>query len=43
MVVAVGLLTAGVNFYVGSNGSGFGIWLMISALVVFLWGILRER
>lgn len=43
VVLAVGLLVAGVNFYVGSSGHSFGIWLMVSALVVFLWGLLRSN
>lgn len=42
MVLAVGLLLAGVNLYnAGSNN--FGIWLMASALIVFLWGLWSVR
>ena len=43
MVVAVGLLISGVNFYVSTNGSSLGAWLMGSALFVFLWAMLRAR
>ncbi len=43
MVVAVGLLISGVNFYVGSNEKSFGLWFIGAALVAFLWGILRKN
>jgi len=41
MVVAVGLLISGVNFYVGSSGHSFGLWLMLAAAIAFLWGLLK--
>jgi predicted unusual protein kinase regulating ubiquinone biosynthesis (AarF/ABC1/UbiB family) len=43
MVVAAALLIAGVNLYVGSDGTGFGLWLMAAALVVFLWGLFKRQ
>jgi len=44
MVVAVGLLISGVNFHVSNNtGSNLGVWLMGSALLVFLWGMVKTR
>jgi predicted unusual protein kinase regulating ubiquinone biosynthesis (AarF/ABC1/UbiB family) len=41
IVLAVGLLMAGVNFYTGNNGGSFGVWLMVAALFVFLWGLFK--
>jgi predicted unusual protein kinase regulating ubiquinone biosynthesis (AarF/ABC1/UbiB family) len=39
MVVAAGLLIAGVNLYLGE--SGLGLWLIIAALLTFLWGAFK--
>lgn len=41
MVIAAGLLMAGVNVY-SSASQGFGLWLMGVALISFLWGMLRR-
>ncbi len=41
-VVAVGLLIAGVNWQTGSSSDNPGYWLMILALLAFLWGTFKR-
>lgn len=41
MLLATGLLLAGTIIYSGRDGDSLGIWLMIAALVVFVWGLVR--
>jgi hypothetical protein len=43
MVVAVGLLIAGTNLYVASEGTTLGLSFMGAALFVFLWGAFKRR
>ena len=43
MVVAVGLLLAGVNFYTGPGGENLGIGLMGLAALAFFWGLWRTK
>lgn len=42
VVVAASLLIAGVNWQTGSSGDNLGYWLMILALLAFLWGMFKR-
>jgi predicted unusual protein kinase regulating ubiquinone biosynthesis (AarF/ABC1/UbiB family) len=43
VIVAAGLLIAGVNWDAGSHGDSPGRWLMVLALLAFLWGMLKRQ
>jgi predicted unusual protein kinase regulating ubiquinone biosynthesis (AarF/ABC1/UbiB family) len=43
ILLAVGLLLAGVNLYTAPTGHTLAPWLLTSALLVLLWGLWRER
>ncbi|MCB9103127.1 MAG: AarF/ABC1/UbiB kinase family protein [Anaerolineales bacterium] len=43
VVLAVGLLVAGTTMNNGTDGGTLGGWLMGLALVVFVWGLIKER
>jgi predicted unusual protein kinase regulating ubiquinone biosynthesis (AarF/ABC1/UbiB family) len=42
MVVAAALFIAGVNWHIGSQGNGPGLWLVWLAVLAFLWGIFKK-
>jgi predicted unusual protein kinase regulating ubiquinone biosynthesis (AarF/ABC1/UbiB family) len=42
VVVAASLLLAGVNWQTGNSGDNMGYWLMILALLAFLWGMFKR-
>ncbi len=43
VVVAASLLIAGVNWQAANSGDNLGRWLMILALLAFLWGMFRKE
>jgi hypothetical protein len=43
VVVAVGLLIAGVNWPTQGSGDDWGGWLILLAVLAFGWGMLRAR
>lgn len=43
MVVAGGLVISGATLYGGNSDSSLGVWLMVGALLAFLWGIFKPN
>jgi predicted unusual protein kinase regulating ubiquinone biosynthesis (AarF/ABC1/UbiB family) len=43
IIVAASLLIAGVNWQAGHSNNSLGGWLMILALLAFVWGILKKE
>jgi hypothetical protein len=42
VVVAASLLIAGVNWQASNEGDNLGRWLMLLALLAFVWGMWRK-